>query len=227
MKHRYFYALLPLLMSSYSYAFYMDDVTVEIPSKSERTTQKISNVDDHAAHLMAVKVEPIKSPFTMEPLTQENSSLSDITFSPARAVVAPKKDVVVKFFYHGPKDNQERYYRIIWNDEVLVPGEHHSAGMGAQVATSTILSTILVVNPRQEIFDYSLGNNIVVNKGNTAFRYVAFGACKKGVVPPKDGICREDRRIMPHTERPLKYVDINAPSSHVGIWHAGTYDSAK
>lgn len=213
------------LISSHSSAFWMEDTTAEIAPRQDRVAQKINN-PDASGHVMTVNVERIKDPFKMEPL--QEGTKGDLLFSPSRAMVGPGKDAVVNFFYNGPSDDKERYYRVIWTDEALVAGASGiSDSKGAAVAARTILSTVLVVHPRQENFKFELASSLLRNTGNTSFRYIAYGACLRSITPPKDGICRETRYLMPGMARPFKSVDILANSARVGIWRGEQYVLAK
>ena len=90
--------------------------------------------------------------------------------------------------------------------------------------TSATISTILVVAPRIENFNYKYIDSKVANIGNSSFRVVASGPCltekkTEGV----DGLCRERYYVMPKLAVKLQLVDLHNKKSSVGIWHKGEF----
>lgn len=222
MKLRVIFSIAILWLSSgAAHAFWLDSPTVEMPSAKNKISQTINN-PDNSAHIMTVQVERIQDPYTMLPMQEEIAG--EVLYSPSRAVVGSRKDSSVSFSYHGLEDDKERYYKIVWSDEAFtVSDSSASEKKTATVGSRSILSTVLVVHPRVENFKYELQKNILKNTGNSAFRFVAYGACQRNVKAPSDGICREVRYVMPKKSRAFTAVDIQAASAKLGIWHDGNH----
>ncbi|MFN2932490.1 hypothetical protein ACKUFL_26995, partial [Escherichia coli] len=82
-----------------------------------------------------------------------------------------------KVIYNGPKDDKERYYRLNWKDDPISESGITKSSKSASATTSATISTILVVAPRIENFQYKYENQKVANLGNSSFRVVASGPC--------------------------------------------------
>lgn len=56
----------------------------------------------------------------------------------------------IKFYYHGPQDNRERYYRVSFRE---IPTRNRigrtAAGGSVGIDPVVVMETILVVRPRQ------------------------------------------------------------------------------
>ena len=52
------------------------------------------------------------------------------------------------------------------------------AGKAATATASAEIGTILVVAPRNERFNYSRQDDLIINTGNVSFRVIAYGVCK-------------------------------------------------
>ncbi len=78
-----------------------------------------------------------------------------------------------KFYYHGPRDNRERYYRVSFR-EVPTRNLTKRSPSGGEVSTEpvVVMDTILVVRPRQVQFKWSFDQvtGTVSNTGNTWFK---------------------------------------------------------
>ncbi|MCD9558325.1 hypothetical protein GRJ22_18300 [Photobacterium carnosum] len=85
-----------------------------------------------------------------------------------------------------------------------------------------MISTILVVAPRQENFSYRFDKStrIVYNTGNSSFRTVATGDCMPDAVTKNENNrCSERYYVMPGLGVKLKQVDVQSKRATVGIWH--------
>lgn len=85
-----------------------------------------------------------------------------------------------KFYYHGPQDNRERYYRVSFR-EVPTRNQTRRSPTGGEVSTEpvVVMDTILVVRPRQVQFKWSFDKvtGTVSNTGNTWFKLLIKRGC--------------------------------------------------
>ncbi|HFL8759400.1 TPA: alpha/beta hydrolase [Escherichia coli] len=84
------------------------------------------------------------------------------------------------FYYHGPRDNRERYYRVSFR-EVPTRNLTKRSPSGGEVSTEpvVVMDTILVVRPRQVQFKWSFDQvtGTVSNTGNTWFKLLIKPGC--------------------------------------------------
>lgn len=50
---------------------------------------------------------------------------------------------MIRFFYKGPADDKERYYRIVWFDQALSDAQRDNANRSAVATASARIGTIL------------------------------------------------------------------------------------
>ncbi|WP_273818508.1 hypothetical protein [Providencia rettgeri] len=214
--------LLSFLPLKNSFAVNVGNIT-EIISADEYTLAKeIENTVD-TARLVNLTIEKIDSPLENGKVISVNDP-SEILSTPANLILPGKAKDVFKIIYQGPRDDKERYYRLNWKDDPIGESGVTKSSKSASATTSATISTILVVAPRIENFNYQFTSSQVSNIGNSSFRVVASGPClaekqKYGV----DGICRERYYLMPHLAVKLQFVDIKNKKSSVGIWHKGEF----
>lgn len=191
------------------------------PDKNVIAKEVINTVED--ARLVSLRVERISSPME-EGIALPMESKQEIMATPSNLILPGKGKDVFRIFYAGPKDDKERYYRLIWNDNPISEDGTSKTKKTASATTSATISTILVVTPRQEKFDYQYRDGVIYNTGNSSFRVVAFGPCKK---PPTDEDkkkgCRERYYVMPGLGVHLRVVDVSNKKHSVGIWHNEDY----
>lgn len=201
-------ALLPLA----SHAINVGPVTTFIDPGFNEVAREIEN-DTEQARLITVSVKRISSPEEggREIVADVGGEL---LLSPSRLVLPAKGKNNVRFFYKGPADDKERYYRITWRDTALSLDERREAGRHATATTSAQIGTILVVSPRQSHFDYIFSNNTLINKGNASYRVVAYGVCIKD---PREQ-CKETYYDLPGKQRKFKRVNVANEKSHIGLW---------
>lgn len=214
--------LLSWLPLKSSFAVNVGNITEIISSNEDTLSKEIENTVD-TARLVNLTIEKIDSPLDTGKLitvTDPNEILS----TPANLILPGHAKDIFKIIYQGPKDNKERYYRLNWKDDPIGESGVTQSAKSASATTSATISTILVVAPRIENFNYKYTNSQVSNTGNSTFRVVASGPClvekqKYGV----DGICRERYYLMPNLAVKLQFVDVTNKKSSVGIWHKGEF----
>ncbi|MEQ5401117.1 hypothetical protein ABN303_10500 [Providencia rettgeri] len=214
--------LLSWLPLKSSFAVNVGNITEIISSNEDTLSKEIENTVD-TARLVNLTIEKIDSPLDtgkVITVTDPNEILS----TPANLILPGHAKDIFKIIYQGPKDNKERYYRLNWKDDPIGESGVTQNAKSASATTSATISTILVVAPRIENFNYKYTNSQISNTGNSTFRVVASGPClaekqKYGV----DGICRERYYLMPNLAVKLQFVDVTNKKSSVGIWHKGEF----
>ncbi|HIF9173746.1 TPA: hypothetical protein ACX6PS_002430 [Photobacterium damselae] len=216
-----FFSILCLVLSFQSYAVNVGSITSFIDSKSDTVVKEIAN-ESKEARLILVKVIEIDEPTNKG--TVINNNPKNLLLSPSKVILPADTKEKIKFFYNGPKDDKERYYRIIWTDSNISNKSDKSTSKKKAFATTTaVISTILVVTPRKEEFKYSLSNNVLINQGNSSYHVVAYGQCIKD----KKEKCKEDYYDLPGTKRTFKNIDLNDKQSFIGIWHEKNFITVK
>ncbi|MEX9583214.1 hypothetical protein AB7Y04_17415 [Providencia rettgeri] len=214
--------LLSILPLKNSFAVNVGNITEIISADEDTLAKEIENTVD-TARLVNLTIEKIDSPLENGKVISVNDP-NEILSTPANLILPGKAKDVFKIIYQGPMDDKERYYRLNWKDDPIGESGVTKSSKSASATTSATISTILVVSPRVEKFNYELINSQVSNIGNSSFRVVASGPClaekqKYGV----DGICRERYYLMPHLAVKLQFVDVKNKKSSVGIWHKGEF----
>lgn len=210
--------LLSILPIKNSLAVNVGNITEIISSDRDTLAKEIENTVS-TARLVNLTIEKIDSPLENGKVIPVNDP-NEILSTPANLILPGNAKDVFKIIYQGPKDDKERYYRLNWKDDPIGENGVTQSSKSASATTSATISTILVVAPRIEKFDYKYINSQVSNVGNSSFRVVASGPC----LPEKkeygvDGICRERYYLMPHLAVKLQFVDLTNKKSSVGIWH--------
>lgn len=203
--------LLLLIYPFASHAINVGSITTFINVGEHEVAKEIENNSDQA-RLVNVSVSRISSPEDSGvelPMTD-----GELLLSPTRMVLPAKAKNNVRFFYKGPADDQERYYRITWRDTALSIDDQRSERRQAIATTSAIIGTILVVTPRRSRFDYALEKEQLINRGNASYRVVAYGVCRD---KPNEQ-CKETYYDLPGKHRTFKRVNIHHDKSHIGLW---------
>lgn len=200
-----------LLIPGISQAINVGAVTTFIDAGSQEVAKQIENGSDQA-RLVTVTVTRISSP---EEGGQEIPMEVDgeLMLSPSRLMLPANAKNNVRFFYKGPQDDKERYYRIRWLDTALSVDDQRNERRQAVATTSAQIGTILVVTPRQHRFAYDLKDDTLTNQGNASYRTVAYGPCLKG-----EELCKETYYDLPGKQRKFKQVNMRDPKSHLGLW---------
>lgn len=209
---KWFFTPFFLMLPNICHAINVGPVTLFVDSGYSEISNEIKN-DSDQARLVTVSVTRISSPETGGVKIAEETD-GEILLSPSRLVLPAKAKNNVRFFYKGPSDAVERYYRITWNDLPLSVDENGDNKEKVIASTSARINTILVVSPRKSNFEYSLDKNILKNNGNASYRVVAYGPCLSDVQKQ----CKETYYDLPGKKRKFKYVDIGSNKGHVGLW---------
>ncbi|HBL04792.1 EcpB family pilus assembly chaperone [Aeromonas media] len=200
-----------LLIPGISQAINVGAVTTFIDAGSQEVAKQIENGSDQA-RLVTISVTRITSPEEGgQEIPMEVSG--ELMLSPSRLMLPANARNNVRFFYKGPQDDKERYYRIRWLDTALSVDDQRNEHRQAVATTSAQIGTILVVTPRQHRFAYDLKDDTLTNRGNASYRTVAYGPCLKG-----EELCKETYYDLPGKQRRFKQVNMRDPKSHLGLW---------
>jgi Mat/Ecp fimbriae periplasmic chaperone len=205
--------LILLLTMPSAWAVTVYGLTTKILSDKSSVAQKIANLDEASAHMMTIKVDRIDSPETMN-IIQAGSS-DELLFTPARTLLSPGMETDIKFFYKGPADAEERYYRLRWIDEVISEGAKGDK-KNVQVDARAVVDTVLLVAPRQLSFAYEFKNNTLSNQGNASMFIAAYGPCTD---PAKSTeTCKVVRPVMPGKQLVFSKLNLMASGGYLGFW---------
>lgn len=214
-----------LVFGSRALAINVGAITESMPSDTNMIAKEVANTVD-VARLVSLSVERISSPLEQGkviPMEAQN----EIMVTPANLILTGKAKEIFRIFYGGQKDDKERYYRLIWQDNPVVEEGNSKSTKTAMATTSATISTLMVVNPRKENFNYRYENGVISNIGNSSFRVVASGPCFPNKSEDENKMCRERYYVMPGLAVHLKFVDYQLNKSSIGIWHNKNYITVK
>ena len=213
-----------LLLSTMTPALALDvgDISSFMNSESSTLSKEIKNTTD-SGRLINIHMERLSSPLDggkVIPMDKQD----EILLTPASLLLPAKASDVIRFFYKGPADDKERYYRIVWFDQALSDAQRNGSTRSAVATASARIGTILVVAPRKENFRYQYANGTLTNTGNATLRILAYGPCLK----PADGKeCKENYFLMPGKERRFTRVNVADKKGRVALWQGEQFVPVK
>ena len=213
-----------LLLSTMTPALALDvgDISSFMNSGSSTLSKEIKNTTD-SGRLINIHMERLSSPLDggkVIPMDKQD----EILLTPASLLLPAKASDVIRFFYKGPADDKERYYRIVWSDQALSDAQRNGSTRSAVATASARIGTILVVAPRKANFRYQYANGTLVNTGNATLRILAYGPCLK----PADGKeCKENYFLMPGKERRFTRVNVADKKGRVALWQGEQFVPVK
>ena len=212
----YFCAIMPAL------ALDVGDISSFMNSDASVLSKEFKNTTE-SGRLINIHVERLSSPLEGGSVIPMDSQ-DEVLLTPASLLLPAKSSDVIRFFYKGPADNKERYYRIVWFDQALSDAQRDSARRSAVATASARIGTILVVAPRKADYRYQYANGTLVNTGNATLRILAYGPCLK----PADGKeCKENYYLMPGKERRFTRVNVADKKGRVALWQGEQFVPVK
>ncbi|HFR8653488.1 TPA: hypothetical protein ACHWWS_004534 [Escherichia coli] len=213
-----------LLLSGMTPALALDvgDISSFINSDSSMLSKEIRNTTD-SGRLINIRMERLSSPLddgTVIPMDKPD----EILLTPASLLLTAQANDVIRFFYKGPADDKERYYRIVWFDQALSDAQRNSAARSAVATASARIGTILVVAPRKVNFRYQYADGKLVNTGNATLRILAYGPCLKAAEGKE---CKENYFLMPGKERRFTRVNVADKRGRVALWQGEQFVPVK
>lgn len=213
-----------LLLSTMTPALALEvgDISSFMNSESSTLSKEIKNTTD-SGRLINIHMERLSSPLDggkVIPMDKQD----EILLTPASLLLPAKASDVIRFFYKGPADDKERYYRIVWFDQALSDAQRNGSTRSAVATASARIGTILVVAPRKANFRYQYANGTLTNTGNATLRILAYGPCLK----PADGKeCKENYFLMPGKERRFTRVNVADKKGRVALWQGEQFVPVK
>lgn len=198
------------------------DISSFMFSGNSSLSKEIKNTTD-SGRLITVQLERITSPVeggkTIPMETQD-----ELLLTPASLLLPAMAGDSVQFFYKGPADDKERYYRIVWFDQALSDARGSGGERSAVATASARIGTILVVAPRRVNFRYQFAGDTLTNTGNATLHIIAYGPCLKAA----DGRqCKENYYLMPGKSRRFTRVNIADPKGRVALWQGEQFVPVK
>lgn len=213
-----------LLLSTMTPALALDvgDISSFMNSGSSTLSKEIKNTTD-SGRLINLHMERLSSPLDSGKVIPMDKQ-DEILLTPASLLLPAKASDVIRFFYKGPADDKERYYRIVWFDQALSDAQRNGSTRSAVATASARIGTILVVAPRKANFRYQYANGTLVNTGNATLRILAYGPCLK---PADSKECKEDYFLMPGKERRFTRVNVADKKGRVALWQGEQFVPVK
>ncbi|WP_299998511.1 fimbria/pilus periplasmic chaperone [uncultured Cedecea sp.] len=158
-------------------AIYIGDLTFSLPSDQEFVAKRIVN-NNKSARLYQVSIIGIDSPSQQEVSTRPADG--ELLFAPRQLVLQAGQSEYYKFYYHGPKDNKERYYRVTFREIPTQHGEITNNNGKISLEPIITVDSIMVVRPREVNFKwhYDAASGTVANTGNTWFKLLIKPGCQ-------------------------------------------------
>ncbi|MCS4272253.1 MULTISPECIES: hypothetical protein [Raoultella] len=198
------------------------DISSFMNSDSSVLSKEIKNTTD-SGRLINIHMERLSSPLDGGNVIAMESQ-DEVLLTPASLLLPAKSSDVIRFFYKGPTDDRERYYRIVWFDQALSDAQRNGAARSAVATASARIGTILVVAPRKVNYRYQYANGTLVNSGNATLRILAYGPCLKAA----DGKeCKENYYLMPGKERRFTRVNVADKKGRVALWQGEQFVPVK
>ena len=169
--------ILSLTLSAPSQAMYFSSYIYEMNSKEDFISKYITN-DTETRNLYNIHAYAIEKPSNTNEV-KLNISDKEILYAPLRKVIDAQATDIFKIFYRGPKDSKERYYRVVFTETPLTTFGKNEEQRSSTYLPSISLSTILIVRPKNQKFEYKIDekSGIIKNTGNTFFRAIIHNDC--------------------------------------------------
>jgi Mat/Ecp fimbriae periplasmic chaperone len=158
-------------------AAYFSSFIYEMSSDESFIAKPVRN-DTKTSNMYEVKSFKIDKPGVKgENRVQEESR--DLVYTPAKLKIDSNSTDFFKILYIGPKDDKERYYRVVFKETPLTTLAVQDQKNATSFFPTVSMSTILVVRPRKQIFKYEVDEiqGIIRNTGNTFFRVIIQKGC--------------------------------------------------
>ena len=166
-----------LLAAPLAQAISVGNLTFSLPAEADFASKRVVN-NNKSARLYRITVSAIDRPGGSE--VRSRSVDGELLFAPRQLALQAGESEYFKFYYHGPRDNRERYYRVSFR-EIPTRNLTRRSPTGGEVSMEpvVVMDTILVVRPRQVQFKWSFDKaaGTVSNTGNTWFKLLIKPGC--------------------------------------------------
>lgn len=197
---------------SASWAISIDELTTSMSADEFMVTKRIVNNND-AARLYQITLYAIDKPSNDE--MKLTLPKGELLFSPKQLMLSAGQTDFFKFYYHGPKDDKERYFRVLFHE---IPTINTQATFNEKseinLAPILVTDTILVIRPRllnlKWQFDPHLGK--IKNTGNTWYKFINKTSCHAKEAQSQTWYLRPgeqiiDKRLSPPGEKIIVFDD--------------------
>ncbi|HBR2079233.1 fimbria/pilus periplasmic chaperone [Klebsiella sp. C239] len=166
-----------LLVAPLSQAISVGNLTFSLPAEADFASKRVVN-NNKSARLYRIAVSAIDRPGGSE--VRSRPVDGELLFAPRQLALQAGESEYFKFYYHGPRDNRERYYRVSFR-EIPTRNLTRRGPTGGEVSMEpvVVMDTILVVRPREVQFKWSFDKvaGTVSNTGNTWFKLLIKPGC--------------------------------------------------
>ncbi|HHT0003610.1 fimbria/pilus periplasmic chaperone [Klebsiella quasipneumoniae] len=166
-----------LLAAPLAQAISVGNLTFSLPAEADLASKRVVN-NNKSARLYRITVSAIDRPGGSE--VRSRPVDGELLFAPRQLALQAGESEYFKFYYHGPRDNRERYYRVSFR-EIPTRNLTRRSPTGGEVSMEpvVVMDTILVVRPRQVQFKWSFDKaaGTVSNTGNTWFKLLIKPGC--------------------------------------------------
>lgn len=166
-----------LLAPPLAQAISVGNLTFSLPAEADFASKRVVN-NNKSARLYRITVSAIDRPGGSE--VRSRPVDGELLFAPRQLALQAGESEYFKFYYHGPRDNRERYYRVSFR-EIPTRNLTRRSPTGGEVSMEpvVVMDTILVVRPREVQFKWSFDKaaGTVSNTGNTWFKLLIKPGC--------------------------------------------------
>ncbi|WP_130940713.1 fimbria/pilus periplasmic chaperone [Klebsiella quasipneumoniae] len=166
-----------LLVAPLAQAISVGNLTFSLPAEADFASKRVVN-NNKSARLYRIAVSAIERPGGSE--VRSRPVDGELLFAPRQLALQAGESEYFKFYYHGPRDNRERYYRVSFR-EIPTRNLTRRGPTGGEVSMEpvVVMDTILVVRPREVQFKWSFDKvaGTVSNTGNTWFKLLIKPGC--------------------------------------------------
>lgn len=158
-------------------AMYLTSLVFDIPADANFISRQVSN-DTDRTNLYYIDVVKIDRPGINGERVLTGGD-KEILFTPLKFVLATTAKEYFKLYYRGPKDDVERYYRVVFKEAPVRIFPLREAQKNLNILPISALSAVLIVRPRKIDFNYIVDEkkNFIKNNGNTYFRVIIHRGC--------------------------------------------------
>jgi len=177
---KYIVILLSIIFTSANLqAMYFSSYIYEMGSQEDFISKYITN-DTETTNLYSISTYAIEKPSNTNEI-RINTKDKELLYAPLRSMIDKKATNLFKIFYRGPKDDKERYYRVVFTETPLTLYDNNQPAQTSTYIPSIALSTILIIRPRKQKFDYVVDESkgTLKNTGNTFFRAIVHNQCNQ------------------------------------------------
>ena len=166
-----------LLAAPLAQAISVGNLTFSLPAEADFASKRVVN-NNKSARLYRIAISAIDRPGGSE--VRSRPVDGELLFAPRQLVLQAGESEYFQFYYPGPRDNRERYYRVSFR-EIPTRNLTRRSPTGGEVSMEpvVVMDTILVVRPREVQFKWSFDKvaGTVSNTGNTWFKLLIKPGC--------------------------------------------------